>query len=281
LQDAVTAMLKRLQDRSYVKSANLAQWRLLGAADPTAVIYTFTLFERGTDANYVRVQTDNSSQPFDTSEGAKLELGSTAKLRTLATYLEIISSLHEQYSGMSAKALRAVEVDSRDRLTRWVIDYLSTTRERSLAATLDAAMQRRYSANPAESFFTGAGAHTFSNFRREDNGKAPTVQEALRESINLAFIRIMREVVYHFIYRAPDNTGRVLQDPRHPERGTYLSRFADHEGRIFIRHFYRKYHGLERDRILDELLDGLRPSIRSSCGSSPSCGSIPGRAWIR
>lgn len=260
LQDAVTAMLKRLQDRSYVKSANLAESRLLGAADPTAVIYTFTLIERGKDANYVRVQTDNSSQPFDTNEGAKLELGSTAKLRTLATYLEIISSLHEQYSGMNAKALRAVEVDSRDRLTRWMIEYLSTTPNRSLAATLDAAMQRRYSASPAESFFTGAGAHTFSNFKRADDGKAPTVQEALRESINLAFIRIMRDIVYHYIYRAPDNTGRVLQDARHPERGAYLSRFADHEGRVFIRHFYRKYHGLKREQILDELVDGLRPS---------------------
>jgi membrane peptidoglycan carboxypeptidase len=260
MQDAVTAMLKRLQGRDYVKSVNLASDRLLGSADPSAVIYTFTLYERGKEANYVRVQTDNSTQPFDTNEGAKLELGSTAKLRTLTTYLEVISSLHEQYSEQSSKALRATEVDGRDRLTRWAIDYLLSAKDKSLAAMLDAAMERRYSASPGETFFTGAGAHTFSNFKREDDGKVPSVREALRESINLAFIRIMRDVVYHYVYRAPDNTGRVLQDPRHPDRGAYLSRFADHEGKVFIRHFYRKYQGLKRDEVLNELLEGLRPA---------------------
>ncbi len=260
MQEAVTGVLKRLQDRAYVKEANLAEARLLGSADPGAVLYTFTLFERGKDANYVRVQTDNSSQPFDTNEGAKLELGSTAKLRTLATYLEIMSSLHEQYSGMTARELRGVEVDQRDRLTRWAIDYLAGHPDKSLSAMLHAAMDRRYSADPGESFFTGSGMHTFSNFKREDDYKSPSVREALRESINLAFIRIMRDVVYHYVYRAPDNTGRVLQDPRHPDRGAYLSRFADHEGRVFIRHFYKKYQGLKRDEILPELLDGIRPA---------------------
>ncbi|MGZ8228277.1 MAG: transglycosylase domain-containing protein [Burkholderiales bacterium] len=260
MQDTVTGMLRKLQDRSYVKSAHLAENRLLGEADPGAVIYTFTLFERGKDANYVRVQTDNSTQPFDTNEGAKLELGSTAKLRTLVTYLDVIATVHEKYAGLTAKELRAVEIDPRDRLSRWTIDYLIGAQDRSLAATLEAAMQRRYSANPGETFFTGAGAHTFSNFKREDNGKMPTVQEALRESINLSFIRIMRDVVYHHIYKPPDNTGRVLQDAQHPGRGAYLSRFADHEGRVFTRHFYRKYQGLNRDQILEELLEGLRPA---------------------
>jgi membrane peptidoglycan carboxypeptidase len=260
MQDTVTGMLRKLQDRAYVKSANLAEARLLGAADPGAVLYTFTLFERGKDANYVRVQTDNSSQPFDTNEGAKLELGSTAKLRTLVTYLDLIATLHEKYAALTPKELRAVEIDSRDRLSRWTIDFLMTSPDRSLKATLAAAMQRRYPANPGETFFTGAGAHTFSNFKREDDAKSPTVQEALRESINLSFIRMMRDVVYHHIYKPPDNPGRVLQDPRHPERGTYLARFADHEGRVFIRHFYRKYHGLKRDEMLDEFLEGVRPA---------------------
>jgi hypothetical protein len=35
----------------------------------------------------VRVQTDSTDQPFDINEGSKLELGSTAKLRVLTTYL--------------------------------------------------------------------------------------------------------------------------------------------------------------------------------------------------
>ncbi|HEX2828863.1 MAG TPA: transglycosylase domain-containing protein [Burkholderiales bacterium] len=260
MQDAVTDVLKRLGDRAYVKSANLAGERLLGAADPGSVLYTFTLYERGKDANFVRIQTDNSSQPFDTNEQAKLELGSTAKLRTLATYLEIVSNLHEQLSEKPAKELRAMEVDPRDHMTRWAIEYLASGRDKSLEAMLDAALERRYSASPGETFFTGAGAHTFSNFKREDDFKQPSVKEALRESINLAFIRIMRDVAYHFIYRGPDSSGKVLQDPRHPERAVYLSRFADHEGRVFMRHFYRKYQGLARDDILPEFLDNVRPA---------------------
>jgi len=260
LQEAVTGMLTRLQDPGFVKSSNLQEARMLGTSDPGAVIYTFTLHERGKDANYVRVQTDNSTQPFNTNEGSKLELGSTAKLRTLATYLDIIASLHERYATMSAKEMRIVEVDARNRLTRWAIDYLSKARERSLASMLEAAMERKYSASPGESFFTGAGAHTFANFKREDDAKSPSVREALRESINLAFIRVMRDIEQHYVYGAPENHGRVLRDAQHPERGAYLARFADHEGSVFIRHFQRKYQGLAREELLGALLDGRRPA---------------------
>ncbi len=260
MQDAVTTMLKRLQDPGYVRSVNLAADRLLGAADPTAVTYTFTLYERGKDANYVRVQTDNSTQPFDTNEGAKLELGSTAKLRTLVTYLELIADLHERYNGMRPGQLRMVQVDQRDKLSRWAIDYLIGATDRSLGRMLDAAMERRYSSSPAETFFTGAGAHTFSNFKREDDGRNPSVREALQHSVNLAFIRIMRDVVYHYIYRGPNGIGRVLEDVRHPDRAAYLARFADHEGQVFMRHFYRKYQGLKGNEVVEELLAHLKPS---------------------
>lgn len=57
---------------------------------------------------------------------------------------------------------------------------------------LQAALDRRYSASPYESFsFTGGGLHTFSNFRKEDNGRLPTLRQALQESINLPFIRLL------------------------------------------------------------------------------------------
>ena len=39
------------------------------------------LYERGAGVNYLRVQADNLDQPFDMNRGAKLDLGSTAKLR--------------------------------------------------------------------------------------------------------------------------------------------------------------------------------------------------------
>ena len=34
---------------------------------------------------------------------------------------------------------------------------------------LDAAMQRKYSANPGEAFFTGRGMHVFANFDKTHN----------------------------------------------------------------------------------------------------------------
>src|SRR5690606_1399513 len=107
----------------------------------------------------LRVQTDNHDQPFDINDGARLDLGSTAKLRTLVSYLEIIAELHRRWADASAAELAAIEVADGDTLGRWAKSYLSQNGDRSLPAMLDAAMARRYSASPAESFFTGGGVH--------------------------------------------------------------------------------------------------------------------------
>ena len=130
-----------------------------------------------------------------------------------------------------------------------------------LAAMLEAAMERRYSASPAERFFTGGGVHTFANFKREDNGKVPTVREALRDSVNLAFVRLMRDIVDHYMYRPPESPARVLEDAQHPRRAAYLARFADHEGREFVRRFYRKYRGMSSEQALDALKRTLQLAL--------------------
>ena len=260
LTGTVTGILQRSSDPAFAKSDRLREARLLASGDPAAVTYSFALYERTPGKNLVRVQTDSSSQPFDINEGAKLELGSTAKLRTLATYLALIESLHERYAALDPKELRAVEIGRKDRLTRWAIDYLSSAPDKGLDAMLEAAMERRYSASPQEEFFTGGGLHTFSNFKREENGRTPTVREALRDSVNLPFIRIMRDIVDHYNHRAPESPARVLDDPHHPGRAAYLRRFADHEGKDFVRRFYRKYRGMTADEALDALLQGVRPT---------------------
>ncbi|MBR7559844.1 hypothetical protein KC218_25170, partial [Mycobacterium tuberculosis] len=77
------------------------------------------------DGARVRVQTDSTDKPFDIPEGRKLELGSTAKLRVLTTYLQIISELHDRYAGQTPAALKKVPVDEQDRLSRWALDYLA------------------------------------------------------------------------------------------------------------------------------------------------------------
>ncbi|GGX77110.1 glycosyl transferase family 51 [Litchfieldella qijiaojingensis] len=257
LQRQVSDYLQRLADPEFANEIGLFGERLLSPEKTGEVRYSFTLFERGNEGFQVRVQTDNTNQPFDINEGSKLELGSTAKLRVLATYLEVIAELHQRYAAESADALRQVEIDRQDTLSRWALDYLIANPERDLTAMLHAAMERRYSASPHEAFFTGGGRHTFSNFRREDNGRYPTLNDALRESINLAFVRLLRDIVRYTTYQNVNRT-QLLEDDNDPRRVEYLRRFADREGRVFLLRFWRKYQDKDNPQRLDTFLDGLR-----------------------
>ncbi len=260
VQAEITAQLVRLRDKAAVVAAGLKEARLLGKGDPAEVLYSFTLLERTAKGNAVRVQTDNYDQPFNINEGVKLDLGSSAKLRTLVNYLQIIAELHSRLAPLSAQELRVVEVDRRDRLSAWAVDYLRTHSDRNLAAMLQAAMGRRYSASPAESFFTGGGLHHFVNFKRADDYKVADVWEALRESVNLVFIRMMRDIVYYYMFQVPGSTAKLLEDTKDVRRTEYLARFADREGQVFIRQFYAKYAGKTQAAALDLFLDGLRPT---------------------
>ena len=243
VQRAVAARLLELKDPVQVKEAKLTGTRLLEPRnDLGKVIYSFTLYELTENANVLRVQADNFPEPFDINEGVRLDLGSTAKLRTLVHYLEIMSSLYNEYAPLSADALGNVEASPDDRLRVWVIDYLRQQKTRDLHAMLDAAMDRKYSASPAETFITGGGAHHFANFKRDDNGKIVTVRQALRDSINLPFVRLMRDIVRYHMNRT-ESGRRLLEDAAEPRRIEYLTRFADREGKTFLRRFYRKYAG--------------------------------------
>ena len=257
-QERVTAMLRRLGSPAYIEAQGLSGSRLLGHGDPGNVAYSFTLYERGAKANYVRVQVDSLDQPFDINEGAKLDLGSTAKLRTLITYLEIIAELHGRHAGLESHELDAIALEAPDPLTHWTVRRLAATTDRSLSALLEAAMARRYSANPAERFFTGGGIHTFVNFSDADDRIVPTVAEALRRSVNLVFIRLMRDIVKYHIAQAEPQTRNLLRDAGHPGRRPYLARFADGEGRDFLNRFYDTY----RDRTTDEMLTLLAERAR-------------------
>ena len=253
LQDAVGEQLQRLRDPDAARAAGLVGERLLERGDPARLNYSFTLFERGDGVNRVRVHADNVDQPFDINAGAKLELGSTAKLRTLATYLDLVASLHAQLSPLTREELAALRVASQDRLTRWAVDHLRAQPQAPLTAMLDAAMQRRFSASPHESFFTGGGLHSFSNFDKRDDARVATLYESLRDSLNLPFIRLMREIVMHHIHRGPESAGAVLEEEDHPQRAVLLARFADREGRQFTRGFYRRHAGRSVEQVLDAL----------------------------
>ena len=262
VQQAVTAALRKLTDAAHAQEAGLTGKGLLGNGDPAKVVYSFTLMERGEHVNYLRVQTDNYDQPLDINEGAKLDLGSTAKLRTLVTYLDIVDQLHKRFEPMDKIGLMGVTVDPKDRMSQWAIEYFRTlpdSADRGLTPMLKAAMERKYSANPGEAFFTGGGLHTFGNFSKLDNSKIMTVHEALRQSTNLVFVRMMRDVVRYYMFQLPGSSAQLLADADDPRRAEYLSRFADREGKDFLAKFWNKYKGKTPAEIEAMLFSGVRP----------------------
>lgn len=260
LQKSVTDVLYQLKDASVTNALGLNQKQLLENADPAKVVYSFTLFERTDQGNLLRVQTDNYEQPFDINQGTKLDLGSTAKFRTLVTYLEIIAALHERFADTSKEDLAKVEVDPRDVLTRWAIDYLKTNGSGDLLTMLESAMDRNYSSSTAEEFITGGGAHHFDNFNAADDGQIMPLREGFRNSINLVFVRLMRDVVRHYMFQTPGSSAKLLTDANDPRRKEYLTRFADREGRIFVRRFLQKY----RDKSVQEAEDLLVQGVRAT-----------------
>jgi membrane peptidoglycan carboxypeptidase len=259
VQNAVTDVLLRLRDPAEAAGFGVRSANLLARGDPANVVYSVTLYERGKGVNALRVQADNLERPLDISAGSKLDLGSTAKLRTLVTYLSIIAELHDRYERLPPADLRQVATDADDPLTGWAAGYLSRASDRSLQGMLDAAMERRYSASPAQQFFTGRGLHSFANFNRSDNGRIMSLWDAFADSVNLVFIRVMRDIVAYYEAEGPDPTSDVLADRSHPARATYLERFADREGGEYLSRFFTRYRNLSPDDALALLASRSRP----------------------
>ena len=241
LQRTISQHLRQLNQQPAAEQAGLFGDRLLSPGQQSKVKYSFTLYQTTDDGNKVRVQTDNTDQPFDMNESSKLELGSTAKLRVLISYLEIIAEMHRLYAEENAETLQYLPIAPQDNLTSWAIGYLSDNPGARLDMMLQAALQRRYSADPKESFYTGGGLHTFNNFRKEENKLMPSVAEALQQSINLPFVRLLQDIVNYSIYHGENSSYQLLSDDDNPRREQYLRRFADREGSTFVRRFWQKY----------------------------------------
>jgi len=349
-QRAVTAELARLRDPQVIESAGLKAKRMLETGDPARVVYSFTLYECLPEANVLRVQADNLGQPFDVNEGMKLDLGSTAKLRTLAHYLMIVSEVYARAQrapttlaatggGMAAAAAapespamagaatdsvppdeaaadeataEALSVDeaarealapyaavpdvneaarpgaraaeqeaaaladsarasadlnvraasAHDPLTRWVFEYLAAHPRAALDEVVAASLDRRFSASPYETFFTGGGVHTFANFNPDDNGRIMTVREGIRNSVNLVFIRIMREIVQYHKAALGYDEHAIFADPKHPVRRELLDEFVAGEGRKLLWRYYHRYRN-KSEAEATALLFGRRLSPRT------------------
>lgn len=283
VQQKVAALLASLRDRQSVQDLGMVGKFLLGEADPAKVTYSVVLYERGQDRNFVRIHADSGDEPFDVNSGAKLILGSTAKLRTLVTYLNIMAGLRERFNGMAPARLEQVAAAATDPLTRWAASYMAGTSDHRLQPMLDAAMQRRYSGSTQEVFFTGGGDHVFHNFEKKEDFQVYTVEDAFENSVNLSFVRIMRDVVK---YEMAQNTGAhdLLADRHDTEREAYLRRFADQEGQSFLNHFYDDYRGRSPDDALAFLASRTRPVPRRLAvvfrSVRPQAGPADMRAFI-
>ncbi len=260
LQDQVTAHLRKLHDDSFAQQQGIVGEYLLKPGQAGNINYSFTLFERTPYGNQVRVQTDNTDNPFDINEGSKLELGSTAKLRVLSTYLEVMAEIHARYSSQPVEALQKLRADMHETLSGWVLDQLIANPGMTLPALLQASLDRTYSANPAERFFTGGGIHTFNNFKKEDNGRVPTVRESLQESINLPFVRMLRELVNYTSYQKWSGTNLANLNDADPRRKEVLAKFIDRESTVFLSRFWVKYQGMNQQERMDAFLQGLKPT---------------------
>ncbi|MCL1142347.1 transglycosylase domain-containing protein [Shewanella gaetbuli] len=259
LQNEVSDYLQGLALPQNAQAAGLLGERLLTTQQLGNVTYSFTLLEKRANANVVRVQSDSSGQPFDINQGSKLELGSTAKLRVLATYLDIVAELQQRFASKTVADLYQVEIDAKDTITRWVVDYLINTRDKNLARMLDAALERRYSASPNERFFTGGGLHVFNNFQSKEDNRNPTLYEALQDSVNLPFVRVMQEIVnYSSSYNNEGSLAQLLKNDKDPRREEYLKAFAKREGGTFVKRFYRKYKSLSNDEKLKKFYQGIQ-----------------------
>jgi membrane peptidoglycan carboxypeptidase len=252
-QKIVAAYLQSLANLDAATASGLVGFRLLQPNNQLdQVIYSFTLYEKTQQGNVLRVQADNLNQPFDINSQARLDLGSTAKLRTLVTYLRIISQLYDEDRTLDAAVLKQKAQPQRDVLAQWVAATLLAQPGIKLDALLDAAMNRQYSA-AREMFFTGGGLHNFVNFDPKDNSRVMPVWEATKNSVNLVYIRIMRDIVRHYASASPGTIARILDDASNPLRQTYLTRFVDQEGRVFINRFYQSHKNQTAMAMADDL----------------------------
>jgi hypothetical protein len=262
LQKAVTKSLLKLLDPEWVNGKGLDRPRLLDSGPPGEVTYAFTLYESSPQGNLLRVQTDTREDALNSNEGVKLDLGSTAKLRTLIHYLEIIAELHERHGHSHRTEPQSPALAERDPIRHWAASYLQENPSASLKDMLRASLKRSYSADPSETFFTGGGIHHFHNYDDRYDESRLSVREAFLHSVNLVFVRLMRDIVRYHIQENPEIPSGSLTPKERTIRRSYLAEFADFEGILFLRKFYARHRALTREESLSALIRSVRPQPR-------------------
>jgi membrane peptidoglycan carboxypeptidase len=176
-------------------------------------------------------------------------------MRTLAHYLELIASLYYEFHDLDHAALTAKITETQDPITRWTAETINSNSSITLSQLLNQAMDRTYSGNPGEVFFTGGGAHVFENFDKKENGQVYTLREGLAQSVNLVYIRLMRDLVRFHEARLSYDTNAVLNDLDNPVRLQMLKEIADKESQHFLFEAFESYRHQEPQAIIDRMLE--------------------------
>ncbi len=238
---ATSTINKKYQDKVAVALHSLDKKKLMGERLLSSrnklekLIYSFSFYEMVGNNNFLRIQVDSLPDEFNLNDSSKLELGSTAKLRTLITYLDLVSEIwkNKEFNGSP--------------LSIWV----SQQKVGSLKELMDAALQRKVSGSPAEGFYTGSGLHYFSNFEGKYNGVS-TVAEGLQRSVNLIFIRLMRDIILHLQARNPNS--RYVWINGTPQRKEYIQRFINLEVETYLHKFIQRHQGLTKEQSFSLLM---------------------------
>jgi membrane peptidoglycan carboxypeptidase len=261
LQDSALALFDRLRDPQYVSSHGLVGEHLLATGDPSKVVYGLLLYEHTPQGDEERVHVDNLAEPFDLNRGMKMELGSTAKLRTLTHYLQLVAGLYDSLATLSHDELVRRVAQARDPITSWAASTLADADSvMSLRDFLERSLDRTYSANPGETFFTGGGVQVFHNFDADDNHRVLPVREAVARSVNLVFVRLMRDIVRYHEARLPYDASAVIENAGDPVRHRLLGEIGDQEARFFLERAWRDERGLSPAELEAQILGPAAPN---------------------
>ena len=269
LQSAVRRLLTDLRDPAFVASHALTGKRLLSQGNPADVTYTVQLYEATPQANLLRVQTDSLDQPFDLNTGMKMGLGSTAKLRTLAHYLEVVAQLHAELTAGDHRSSRV----ARDPITTWALQVMESDPSIGLEAVLQQALEREYPAEARRVVFPvssptgssvadtnlpspGSSAPASHDFFTWYIPRTLSLRTALIQSSNRVFVRLMRDLVMYHAARLPYDAQAVIADPDNPLRLRFLEESADQEAMFVLKRAYRSYRGLTELETVRRLLRG-------------------------
>jgi cell division protein FtsI/penicillin-binding protein 2 len=96
--------------------------------------------------------------------------------------------------------------------------YLSQHPNASMAQILSWAMSRKISANANSKFLTGESWHQFHNYKTSDDHKKPNLWQMTAQSINLSFVRLMRDVVDYYIDQQGFDKVAILTDKKNRTR---------------------------------------------------------------